>query len=44
VTRARRHCCVVADTDTLEGDKFLTGLVKYFEEHGEYASASEYVE
>ncbi|XP_065857035.1 uncharacterized protein [Euphorbia lathyris] len=42
VTRARRHCCLVCDTETVSGDGFLKRLIEYFEEHGEYASASEY--
>ncbi|XP_055802390.1 uncharacterized protein LOC129871491 isoform X2 [Solanum dulcamara] len=42
VTRARRQCCLVCDTETVSGDKFLKGLIEYFEEHGEYLSASEY--
>ncbi|WCJ33922.1 DNA-binding protein putative [Euphorbia peplus] len=42
VTRARRHCCVVCDTETVSSDGFLKRLIDYFEEHGEYASASEY--
>ncbi|URD81660.1 DNA-binding protein [Musa troglodytarum] len=43
VTRARRQCCLVCDTDTVSHDNFLKRLVEYFEEHGEYSSASEYV-
>ncbi|VFQ92452.1 unnamed protein product [Cuscuta campestris] len=42
VTRARRHCCLVCDTETVSSDAFLKRLVEYFEEHGEYLSASEY--
>lgn len=42
ITRARRHCTVVCDTDTVSSDKFLARLVAYFEEHGEYQSAAEY--
>ncbi|XP_039066578.1 DNA-binding protein SMUBP-2-like isoform X2 [Hibiscus syriacus] len=42
VTRARRQCCVVCDTETVSIDGFLKRLVEYFEEHGEYLSASEY--
>ncbi|XP_058208607.1 uncharacterized protein LOC131321719 isoform X2 [Rhododendron vialii] len=42
VTRARRQCCLVCDTETVTGDKFLKRLIEYFEEHGEYLSASEY--
>ncbi|XP_016565072.1 DNA-binding protein SMUBP-2 isoform X7 [Capsicum annuum] len=41
VTRARRQCCLVCDTETVSGDKFLKRLIEYFEEHGEYLSASE---
>ncbi|RWW27786.1 hypothetical protein BHE74_00034963, partial [Ensete ventricosum] len=43
VTRARRQCCLVCDTDTVSHDNFLKRLIEYFEEHGEYSSASEYV-
>ncbi|KAL6522445.1 hypothetical protein OROMI_031717 [Orobanche minor] len=42
VTRARRQCSIICDTDTVSGDKFLKRLIEYFEEHGEYLSASEY--
>ncbi|KAI4341304.1 hypothetical protein MLD38_026040 [Melastoma candidum] len=42
VTRARRQCCLICDTETVTSDGFLKRLVKYFEEHGEYLSASEY--
>ncbi|XP_026414991.1 DNA-binding protein SMUBP-2 isoform X2 [Papaver somniferum] len=43
VTRARRQCCLVCDTETVSSNQFLKRLVEYFEEHGEYLSASEYV-
>lgn len=42
VTRARRQCSLVCDTETVSSDKFLKRLIEYFEEHGEYMSASEY--
>ncbi|GFP89680.1 DNA-binding protein smubp-2 [Phtheirospermum japonicum] len=42
VTRARRQCCIICDTETVSGDKFLKRLIEYLEEHGEYLSASEY--
>ncbi|CAL4917765.1 unnamed protein product [Urochloa decumbens] len=42
VTRARRQCCLVCDVETVTSDKFLKRLVEYFEENGEYLSASEY--
>ncbi|KAJ6699958.1 CATION/H + ANTIPORTER [Salix purpurea] len=43
VTRARRQCCLVCDTETVSGDGFLKRLIEHFEEHGEYLSASEYL-
>ncbi|KAH9607739.1 hypothetical protein KSS87_008966 [Heliosperma pusillum] len=42
VTRARRQCCLVCDTETVSSDQFLKRLIEFFEEHGEYLSASEY--
>ncbi|KAK2363348.1 DNA-binding protein SMUBP-2 [Trifolium repens] len=42
VTRARRQCCIVCDSETVSSDGFLKRLIEYFEEHGEYQSASEY--
>lgn len=42
VTRARRQCCLVCDTETVTSDVFLKRLIEYFEENGEYLSASEY--
>nr|XP_023904057.1 DNA-binding protein SMUBP-2 isoform X1 [Quercus suber] len=42
VTRARRQCCLVCDTETVSSDGFLKRLIEYFEEHAEYQSASEY--
>ncbi|CAM8883181.1 unnamed protein product [Rhodiola kirilowii] len=44
VTRARRQCCIICDSETVSNDAFLKRLVEYFEEHGEYLSASEYIE
>lgn len=44
VTRARRQCCLVCDAETVSHDRFLKRLVEYFEEHGEYLSASDYVQ
>ncbi|CAA7395424.1 unnamed protein product [Spirodela intermedia] len=43
VTRARRQCCIICDTETVSHNGFLKRLVEYFEEHGEYQSASEFV-
>ncbi|XP_078153290.1 DNA-binding protein isoform X1 [Carex rostrata] len=44
VTRARRQCCLVCDVETVSTNGFLKRLVEYFEEHGEYSSASEYTQ
>ena len=38
-TRARRHCAVICDSETVSKDKFLTSLVTYMEGHGAYVSA-----
>lgn len=43
VTRARRHCVLVCDTETVSNNPFLGRLVQYFESHGEYRSAAEMV-
>lgn len=42
VTRARRHCALVCDSETVSSDPFLKRLVDYFSDHGEYASAEGY--
>ena len=42
VTRARRHCCLVCDTETVgRKNEFLHRLVAHFEARGEYISAAE---
>jgi superfamily I DNA and/or RNA helicase len=41
VTRARRRCVLICDTDTVTKDEFLAGLVAHFEAHGMYRSAAE---
>jgi superfamily I DNA and/or RNA helicase len=43
VTRARRHCAIVCDSETVSGDEFLKRLVAYFEANGAYLSAAELV-
>jgi len=40
VTRARRHCALVCDSETVGRDAFLGRLVGYFEAHGEIESAA----
>ncbi|RMZ52214.1 hypothetical protein APUTEX25_001604, partial [Auxenochlorella protothecoides] len=44
VTRARRHCALVGDGDTLAGDAFLAGLVDHASARGEYESAADLLE
>lgn len=43
VTRAKRHCAIVCDSETVSSHAFLAGLVRYVEQHGEYRSALEYL-
>ncbi len=42
ITRAKRQCAVICDTDTVSQNEFLKGLVDWIEERGEYFSAMEY--
>lgn len=41
VTRARRHCTLICDTETVSNDAFIKRLVEYFEQHGAYISAAQ---
>ena len=41
VTRARRHCCLICNSETVSKDAFLGRLVQHFEEHGAYLGAAE---
>jgi len=41
VTRARRHCALVADSATVEAAPFLARLLEHFTEHGAYRCAVE---
>ena len=41
VTRARRHCALICDSETVSHDPFLKRLVGYFEDHGSYVCAAE---
>jgi len=43
VTRAKRHCAVICDSETVTQDRFLKGLVDWMEKKGEYRSGAEYV-
>ncbi|CAB9510418.1 polymerase alpha-associated DNA helicase A [Seminavis robusta] len=39
VTRAKRHCAVICDTETVSQSQFVKGLITWMEEHGEQRSA-----
>ena len=42
ITRARRHCCVIADSETVSRSPFIKGLLTWIEERGEHRSAAEF--
>ena len=44
VTRAKRQCVLVGDSETLRRDPFLEGLVAYFESRADYHSADEFAD
>ena len=44
VTRAKRHVCIIGDSDTVSTDNVLHGLMNYIELHGEVYSAVEYLD
>jgi ATP-dependent RNA/DNA helicase IGHMBP2 len=41
VTRAKRHCCLICDTETVSQSPFVKNLIEWIEEHGEQRSALE---
>ena len=44
VTRAKRHCALVCDSETVSQSKFVKSLVDWMEENGVHRSAFEYLE
>jgi len=42
ITRAKRQCAVICDSETVSQNTFLKGLICCMEEKGEYLSAMEY--
>lgn len=42
VTRAKRHCCLICDTETVSQSPFVKNLIDWIEEHGEQRSALEF--
>jgi ATP-dependent RNA/DNA helicase IGHMBP2 len=43
VTRAKRHCAVICDTETVSQSKFVKGLITWMAEHGEQRSALDFL-
>ena len=43
VTRAKRHCCVICDSETVSQSTFIKGLIDWIEEHGEQRSAVDFL-
>lgn len=42
VTRAKRHCAVICDCETVSKDAFIKGLLDWMEKKGEYRSGAEF--
>ncbi len=42
VTRAKRHCAVICDVETVSQDQFIKGLVEWMDQNGQYLSAAEF--
>ena len=42
ITRAKRHCCLIADSETVSRSPFIKGLLRWMEERGEHRSAAEF--
>lgn len=43
VTRAKRHCAVICDCETVSQNKFIKGLINWMEAKGDYRSGAEAV-
>lgn len=43
ITRAKRHVCVVGDTNTLSRNKFLNNLIKYIDNNGLIYNAHDFI-
>ena len=43
VTRAKRHACVICDSETVGKSKFINNLLTWIEQHGEQFSALEFI-
>jgi hypothetical protein len=40
ITRAKRHCCVICDTDTVSKSPFIKSLIDWIDEHGVHQTAA----
>lgn len=43
VTRAKRHCAVICDCETVSQSSFIKGLIEWMEAKGDYHSGAEYL-
>jgi hypothetical protein len=43
VTRAKRHCALICDCETVSQNKFIKGLIDWFEHKGDCRSAAEMI-
>ncbi|KAL3798381.1 hypothetical protein HJC23_005034 [Cyclotella cryptica] len=41
ITRAKRHCALICDCETVSQDMFIKGLIEWIEQKGEYRSGAE---
>ena len=44
VTRAKRHCALICDSDTVSQNTFIKGLIDWMEEKGDYHSGAEFLQ
>lgn len=44
ITRAKRHLCVIGDSDTVSQSVFIASLLEWIEQNGESRSAMEYMD
>lgn len=43
VTRARKQCTIVCNTETVSNNRFIKDLIQWFEDKGDYRSALEFI-
>eukprot|EP00890_Picochlorum_soloecismus_P004479 jgi/Picsp_1/5031/NSC_02394-R1_dna-binding protein smubp-2-like len=42
ITRAKRHCVLIGDSETISSNDFLNNLLEHFQDYGDYESAASY--